>query len=1275
MPGLANLARIARARAPDRLFTYGRSALVAAATSALAGAQSEDMLAEAREAIPRLAGVAALPYTDVVPTAQPGVYRLVLEREAVAAHAFQASEGAGKPWQVSIRVTDPGLLRLHPAMHEMAAAVLGAFAPSEVILVVSGAKTSAAVESFPDEIEGSLTGFAGLSGKVDLAQGVTLFAVSLDSDGLLGRVQALLGSRGPVRVGAQVDEGTLASTLRAAGYASSSVASFPQSLPQPTALMVSVLLPQGTPPPFAVVGDRELIHLVNTTTELRAGFSTVKKPDGMVSDTYTLTGAQRVKLWLLGREFAGENVLAGTLKDGKLTLERKGSVRIGWTDAFGLEGVGIESVSLDAKLGDIPVKAAAEPTTRERSDARADLQPFDPTWKPEDGAKATASAPSPPKVSVGLGALLGLGEERTVSCRLGVGLANDKPDELSLALDFGSDGVGLRDLPGFRELGGEDRFVLNDVTIGFARATRSAFLGGKATWVDRGLSGRCAALRSKDGKGKGVSLLLVQCEELSLDELVPSLPDGAGVSLGTGLLALSSESLGGITGAALGGPASDMVKRVTGDLTRPVTFGQGITLMIKLDPLGLPGHARDTLVNLGVTEPVILAGGLGGLRSKAPHIELYADLPRLPIPEAKLDWLNLEPRKKRGGLQDVGARVFLQAGMLEGFAQLRLGLEGLVGVRIGTSEIDLVGQIFLQVASFGTSVRIGGRMDGEWNEPLGLAGCAFRDLVVGGSYDASQAFDVALAGGIRIGRLDYEMAGILGLQIAPTVVVPKKLGIRFEASELSQITHLQLMAGLMKGAVAGPLASAIPPGDMRDLLKRVEHVDLVRSIEKVIPLPLLKFQDVKVYLATPGASFPGLDMEGLGVGVRGRMVFLNHELGYVDSFVTLTKGLQILGDPGDVDLGLLRLTNTRVELRAPIPGIPILQEERAGFLLTGKAGAGCSFLDGSIAIEVNRDVARFTHEVELAGYRTAMEAEADLAKWPSCLVKGRFGDDQRLDTLEAVREAIRAKTQAELDKAKRVVAATKERVAAERAELQKEREAAKKRRRDKANEAIDDVKQFCQQKSKQADTPIGEKAWNAAADLAGQMRLEADGSISGVNALRSKLDQLRSDREKLGDKVGAQARQQVTAAKGTIDDALAAGKATVQSVEDELDVTAARKRLEQVESALRDFRQTLMREHVDPVAAYATSLVDSFSIDQVGFDGGLDALCSGTLPQFNIRGSFAGRTFDLQKALQLAPRGQLAARNGANLDALVRDLLALVDREAAERFTDGMARE
>jgi hypothetical protein len=137
----------------------------------------------------------------------------------------------------------------------------------------------------------------------------------------------------------------------------------------------------------------------------------------------------------------------------------------------------------------------------------------------------------------------------------------------------------------------------------------------------------------------------------------------------------------------------------------------------------------------------------------------------------------------------------------------------------------------------------------------------------------------------------------------------------------------------------------------------------------------------------------------------------------------------------------------------------------------------------------------------------------------------------------------------------------------------------------------------------------------------------------------------------------------------------AAGKAAVAEVEDELGVTEAKARLKTLEATLKNFAQRLVQEKVDPVAAYATTLLDSFSVDQIGFDGGLDSLCDGTLPKLNIRGQFAGKEFNFQKALDLAKRGELAQRNTKALEALVTQLLNLVDTKAAAAFNDALASE
>jgi hypothetical protein len=606
---------------------------------------------------------------------------------------------------------------------------------------------------------------------------------------------------------------------------------------------------------------------------------------------------------------------------------------------------------------------------------------------------------------------------------------------------------------------------------------------------------------------------------------------------------------------------------------------------------------------------------------------------------------------------------------------LQLGLDGTVGVRVGNDELKVGGQVFVLVSAISQGVRFSGKVLGQWNEPFGLAGLQLRDLVVGGGVDVDTSIEVALAGGATIGKYNYDLAGLVSVIGATGGLVPKKLAFKFEGSELSQITQLQLMSALIKSAVSGPLANAIPAGDTQALLRKVENVDLIGSVEKLIPLPLLKYQDVAIFLATPGASFPDIDFGGLGVGVRGSLSFMNRRLSTVDNFLTLRDGLKVYGKPGSVDIGLVKLTGAELEIRVPMPGLPLQQGDKARLRIKGSAGLGCSFLAGAMDIEVTREEASFERDVQLAGYKTSVVAHANLAKFPTCLLEGRFGDDLLLDALEAVKLALKAKADKALAQVKQKAAEAKAAVAAGKQEIEDARAAAKQRRRDAAQARLNELKSFIKSKEDNAKGPILEAAWRKAREAVQDAKLAKDGAVAGVAIVRQKLDDFADVLKKLPGDVAASTKTQVDAARVKLEQLAAAGKAAVAEVEDELGVTEAKARLKTLEATLKNFAQRLVQEKVDPVAAYATTLLDSFSVDQIGFDGGLDSLCDGTLPKLNIRGQFAGKEFNFQKALDLAKRGELAQRNTKALEALVTQLLNLVDTKAAAAFNDALASE
>ena len=275
-----------------------------------------------------------------------------------------------------------------------------------------------------------------------------------------------------------------------------------------------------------------------------------------------------------------------------------------------------------------------------------------------------------------------------------------------------------------------------------------------------------------------------------------------------------------------------------------------------VNPAALSGEVHDALTRLGITEPLILSGAIGGVFEGEPSLSLFAKLPTLPVPHIGEQRLNVRAT-------DVGGSLFLVVGRDGTTTELQLGIDGTLGMLVGDDELDFGGRVFLAISSIAQGVQMAGRMEGEWDDPFGMAGIAFSDVQLGGGVNADTSIELNMAGTADFGEnLDFIMAADISAIVGSGIPIPKKVGLMFQGSELSMLTQVKVHNALLKAAVAGPLASAIPDGSTQDLLQKFGEVDLISVVENTVPLPYVIFKDLAIYLATPGASRPGLRRPG-----------------------------------------------------------------------------------------------------------------------------------------------------------------------------------------------------------------------------------------------------------------------------------------------------------------------------------------------------------------------------------------------------------------------------
>jgi len=352
-----------------------------------------------------------------------------------------------------------------------------------------------------------------------------------------------------------------------------------------------------------------------------------------------------------------------------------------------------------------------------------------------------------------------------------------------------------------------------------------------------------------------------------------------------------------------------------------------------------------------------------------------------------------------------------------------------------------------------------------------------------------------------------------------------------------------------------------------------------------------------------------------------------------------------------------------------MPGLPVPGRETAHFVIGGNASAGCSFIDGGFEISVDRKHASFAVDTQIAGYETSVEAGVDLSDWPSFEGRGKGRGDMVKDVLEAVTSEVEARAKSAHDKAEALAKKKKKELEERRRAVEDAVDEARAKARQEVQQKIDAVADFA---GKQGDRfksrPAIRTAWEAAERAAKRMKLARDNTIEGAKEAREAVTAVARNAR-------GEVKDAADDARGRIDAAVNAAKSIPDRVQALPKVKAARDAVAQAEQELRDFRATLMKEKIDPLAVAASDVLHTITIDEVGFDSGIEALCKGKLPMLTVKGSFAGKPFDLAESLQLATKRDFRNRNRKNLEAVGAKLLAMMDDKTVTASVGRMGAE
>jgi len=1000
-------------------------------------------------------------------------------------------------------------------------------------------------------------------------------------------------------------------------------------------IALAVNIPSVTPIPFGSIGDRSMLHLIYPSTRL----SILRTSQGE-NESYEIKGSQQARLWVFSHQIDMVNaIIIETKPDNSYSVGVEGEVEVGLQDAFGLSGVSLDSLTMAGNLD------------------------FDKGLN-DQGDNA---------LGVKFGLKVTLPEQGQLSGTVDAKVDDNKLTDLKFVLEgtAADGGIELGALPVIKALPMTDRVRIERLVVGINPQNSDVYLKGTTQFKQRDIKADASILRTKLPNGEQAIILAMKTDGLNLRKFVPSLPEKAEqLSLDGGVMTFSTADMKSLKPGSLpdafksmyaGFSTNGSASTISGspgatafgsDFSVDVPMGTGIT--VPIDVAALSGEIRQAMNRIGVSEPLILSGSIGGVFEGDPSLSLFAKMPTVPIPQIGGQRLDVRPT-------DIAGSLFLVVGSKGTGVELQLGIDGTLGMTIEDDELDFGGRVFLALSSMAQGVQVAGRMEGEWDDPFGMRGISFSNVQLGGGVNADTSIELNMTGTAEFGdNLDFALAADVSAIVGSGVPIPKKVGLMFQGSELSMLTAVKVHNALLKAAAAGPLANAIPDGSTKDLLQKFSEVDLISTVENTVPLPFMKFTDVAVYLSTPGASVPGFDgIGGLGGAMRGTLFFMGQNFGSTDSFLTLQNGLQLKATPGNFDMGPgISLNNAELDIRVPMPGL--LNDESAFVKLKGEMSAGCDFMSGDVDMAFSREEAKFSASGELAGYQTKFDASVDLSEFPQFATNGGFSPELATDIVLAIKERAQQKFQERKAQAQAVANQAGEKLNGAKSAASNKVSQESARLRAAAQQRIQGLVSYLSSKERNARFPGEKQAWGAARVAAQKMKVQPNNSVSGVSEFKSRINAVRALANRLKGRwwnsVKTATNNAVNYLHSTVNSIQKQAANIGNAVQQLPAVQQLRASVTAAQESYEEAKQAVVSVTLDPIAARIEEASNILIIDDIGFNSGLEALCQKKLPALNITGSFDGKPFFYPGLLQLASRSNFVETNKAKLDDLMARL-------------------
>jgi len=360
---------------------------------------------------------------------------------------------------------------------------------------------------------------------------------------------------------------------------------------------------------------------------------------------------------------------------------------------------------------------------------------------------------------------------------------------------------------------------------------------------------------------------------------------------------------------------------------------------------------------LGASGELILGGTLGGLFGGSPEIDLYAAFPTF-APKNMPKFLR--------AAEDVTPQLTLRFKESDR-VEADIGVDLVTHLKVDKQELELETALTTVIATSGVGLNISASLD-KWEDAFTLKDFDMDDVAISVEVDADSSVSAGFQGTVTLkdGKTQFTVIGLVSPDIA-AIGLPKELVLEVKTNHVS-LEGLMDLADVFIGATGdNPVAKAARGKGLYhtlqfDKLPLIEFVQYKNSDGEA--------EDVQVFLATPGATDPALDIDGWGVGVEGRLRIAKKDI--AQAKVDLAEhGFEMKGELLLDKLGPLKVKNGVIDAAAGLDDLPHLYIN-ADAVLFG--------LEEAITIEFSKEKMQFTEEAKFGQvFTSVISAEATVA--------------------------------------------------------------------------------------------------------------------------------------------------------------------------------------------------------------------------------------------------------------------------------------------------------